>query len=261
MALTALQQTYVNWWNTSKPNNQWTTNTPKYNTLAKTCAEFASVPLNRSVLISVGHRTKVSWHVPSSHVHPERSHPADRRAGGGTDHLSHRSHPSFPCPLFISLSYSINTPIHLIPHSITSTHCMPLPTIHLFSLTLIPLFPSSASPSLCPLPFSRSVVPAPDSSLEYSGRKDLFKRIKSQKEIVQSCLSNRACLLKQRWRPADLGPVVRRSSPAVTGAASRCSCSATCSATAATAAPTSRTARPVSAAPVVFKQKIKGHEK
>lgn len=56
------------------------------------------------------------------------------------------------------------------------------------------------------------------------------------------------CALKQRSWLEDLGPVGRQSFPAVTDAASRSSCSATCSVTAGTVAQMSKTARHVSTA-------------
>lgn len=42
------------------------------------------------------------------------------------------------CLTFIFLSDSIDTSIHLLPHSITSHHCMTLPSIHPFHLPLTP---------------------------------------------------------------------------------------------------------------------------
>lgn len=66
------------------------------------------------------------------------------------------------------------------------------------------------------------------------------------------------CALKQRSWLEDLGPVGRPSFPAVTAAASRSSCSATCSATAGTAAQMSKTARHVSTAQADFSGHVKG---
>lgn len=68
-------------------------------------------------------------------------------------------------------------------------------------------------------------------------------------------------VLKQRWWPEDHGLVGRRSSPAVTNAASRPGSSATFSMTVAMAERTSKTARRVSAALVDLSKHIKGSKK
>lgn len=66
------------------------------------------------------------------------------------------------------------------------------------------------------------------------------------------------CALKQRSWLEDRGPVGRQSFPAVTDAASRSSCSATCSVTAGTVAQMSKTAKHVSTAQADFSEHIKG---
>lgn len=80
------------------------------------------------------------------------SHSTGSWGGRKSPAYSHLSlfHPF--CPTFILFSDSIDTSIHLWAHSITSRHCMSLPTIHPFNLPFVPspvlvLFFPSFSPS------------------------------------------------------------------------------------------------------------------
>lgn len=87
----------------------------------------------------------VSWRVSPTQVWCD-----DHTKQTGKEGTNHFPHPSLFysfCPPFIFLSDSMDTSIHLSPHSITSHHCVLRPTSHPFNLTLIPLFPPSTSVS------------------------------------------------------------------------------------------------------------------
>ena len=75
----------------------------------------------------------VSWHVP-----PAVNDDMEQANKEGTNHIIHLLLFHSLCPPFFFLSDSIDTTINLLPHSITSLYCMPLPSIHPLNLTLIP---------------------------------------------------------------------------------------------------------------------------
>lgn len=99
---------------------------------ARLKSQIAAVPFFRVVTCRLQHKLPVNDQ-------------AERTGRRGTNSFSFLSLSHSFCPPFIFPSDSIDTPIHLLPQSISSDHCMLLPSIHPLNSVLIP---SSSSPSL-----------------------------------------------------------------------------------------------------------------